>query len=418
MTGSSSKIVFEALPVDDPQVRQPDITRAQQLYGWRRDRSGRGAAPHARLARSGTGRCVSRVRDRCGGPGRRIVGARLRGRSASRFLKTGIFDDAQGALRDTRGSVPAAQDHALTTRQGERLVVRPGHGVVKHKPKRAADPRRAPAYDWTTYDRTVRYAVVNGMQPVFSIIGTPPWANAHRGWNVAPTNARTCGPSRRPWPPATRATTSARRRRPSARRELDRVERAEQPRVHASAVRSFRQQVGDPSAKDYARICNAIVTGVHSVGGGKVACGVTAPRGNNNPNTGRASVSPLAFLRAMKQAGAKGFDAYAHHPYYGTPTETPSTSRPGIGPAPTAITLANFSLLTARPSSGSTATCASGSRSTATNEFPPDRFFGVTYASGGVPERGCRDRARTRGSTCSCGSCSRTKYGPTAGNPA
>ena len=33
-TGSSSPIVFEALPVDDPQVRQPDITRAQQLFGW------------------------------------------------------------------------------------------------------------------------------------------------------------------------------------------------------------------------------------------------------------------------------------------------------------------------------------------------------------------------------------------------
>jgi nucleoside-diphosphate-sugar epimerase len=27
-------IVFEALPVDDPQVRQPDITRARQLLGW------------------------------------------------------------------------------------------------------------------------------------------------------------------------------------------------------------------------------------------------------------------------------------------------------------------------------------------------------------------------------------------------
>ena len=34
-TGSSSPIVFEALPVDDPQVRQPDITRAQQLLGWK-----------------------------------------------------------------------------------------------------------------------------------------------------------------------------------------------------------------------------------------------------------------------------------------------------------------------------------------------------------------------------------------------
>jgi dTDP-glucose 4,6-dehydratase len=34
VTGSSSQIVFEALPVDDPQVRQPDITRATQLLGW------------------------------------------------------------------------------------------------------------------------------------------------------------------------------------------------------------------------------------------------------------------------------------------------------------------------------------------------------------------------------------------------
>jgi dTDP-glucose 4,6-dehydratase len=34
ITGSSSEIVYEALPVDDPQVRQPDITRARQLLGW------------------------------------------------------------------------------------------------------------------------------------------------------------------------------------------------------------------------------------------------------------------------------------------------------------------------------------------------------------------------------------------------
>jgi dTDP-glucose 4,6-dehydratase len=33
-TGSRSEIVYEALPVDDPQVRQPDITRARQVLGW------------------------------------------------------------------------------------------------------------------------------------------------------------------------------------------------------------------------------------------------------------------------------------------------------------------------------------------------------------------------------------------------
>jgi len=34
VTGSSSEVVHEALPIDDPQVRQPDITRARQVLGW------------------------------------------------------------------------------------------------------------------------------------------------------------------------------------------------------------------------------------------------------------------------------------------------------------------------------------------------------------------------------------------------
>ena len=33
-TGSSSTIVFEPLPVDDPMQRRPDITKAQTLLGW------------------------------------------------------------------------------------------------------------------------------------------------------------------------------------------------------------------------------------------------------------------------------------------------------------------------------------------------------------------------------------------------
>jgi len=34
LTGSSAEVVFEPLPEDDPQVRQPDITRARELLGW------------------------------------------------------------------------------------------------------------------------------------------------------------------------------------------------------------------------------------------------------------------------------------------------------------------------------------------------------------------------------------------------
>ena len=34
LTGSKSRIVLRPLPVDDPRVRQPDITRARTLLGW------------------------------------------------------------------------------------------------------------------------------------------------------------------------------------------------------------------------------------------------------------------------------------------------------------------------------------------------------------------------------------------------
>jgi dTDP-glucose 4,6-dehydratase len=34
LTGSKSKIVFKPLPEDDPKVRQPDITKANNLLGW------------------------------------------------------------------------------------------------------------------------------------------------------------------------------------------------------------------------------------------------------------------------------------------------------------------------------------------------------------------------------------------------
>jgi len=34
LTESRSEVVYEALPVDDPQVRQPDITRARALLSW------------------------------------------------------------------------------------------------------------------------------------------------------------------------------------------------------------------------------------------------------------------------------------------------------------------------------------------------------------------------------------------------
>ena len=35
LTGSASRIVFKPLPHDDPKVRQPDTTRAEEILGWK-----------------------------------------------------------------------------------------------------------------------------------------------------------------------------------------------------------------------------------------------------------------------------------------------------------------------------------------------------------------------------------------------
>ena len=205
----------------------------------------------------------------------------------------------------------------------------PGIRVATSKPRRPADPND-PAYNWDTYDRTVRFALVSGMEPVFSIVGTPPWANAAKGWNVAPTNALDLR----------RFATAAQKRYSGTFVNADGVVL---PRVRLWMAWNepnnpvfLKPQYGRSgktwtiqSGRDYAKICNAVVQGIKSVQtSSKVACGATGPRGNNNPNSSRPSVSPLPFLRAMKAGGARGFDAYAHHPYYGSPAETPTTKPP------------------------------------------------------------------------------------------
>jgi hypothetical protein len=136
------------------------------------------------------------------------------------------------------------------------------------------------------------------------------------------------------------------------------------------------------SATNYAKICNAVYSGVHATlqPSERVACGVTAPRGNNNPNSSRPSVSPLAFLRAVKAAGLKTFDAWAHHPYYAGPSDQPTTKPvTAKGTPATAVTLGNINDLIRE------VTRLYGNKRIWITEYgyqtnPPDKLYGVTYA--------------------------------------
>ena len=229
--------------------------------------------------------------------------------SASRFIQHGIFDDAQIHYGNPDNVFPM-----LKQLRSELLRINlqwGGPNGVAQAP--AGEPDRTGAIRRTTgsiYDRTVNYAQQYGLKVVFAIIGTPPWANKNKGLNVAPTNpldlqrfaaaaaTRYSGtyeaPDGRILPPVLRWLAWNEPNNPA-------FLRPQYKKVNGAQTIQ--------SAKDYAKICNAIVKGIRvtRVGAAKVACGVTSPRGNNNPNTSRPSVAPLPFLRAMKAAGATGF---------------------------------------------------------------------------------------------------------------
>jgi len=303
--------------------------------------------------------------------------------TASRFIQHGIFDDAQIHYGNPDVVFPMLQQ---LRSQMLRINLQWGgaNGVARRRPSRPADPAD-PAYNWAVYDRTVNYAQQYRQKVVFAIIGTPPWANRAAGLNVAPTNMLDL--QRFAAAAATRYSGTFvapdGRILPPVRHWLAWNE-PNTPVFLRPQFRRVRGRYVIQSAINYAKICNAIVKGitVTRVGAAKVGCGVTAPRGNNNPNTSRASVSPLPFLRAMHKAGAKGFAAYAHHPYYGAPSETPSSPPPqgSRGQASTAVTLGNINTLIAE------VTRLWGKKRIWISEYgyqtkPPDPIFGVSLAN-------------------------------------
>jgi hypothetical protein len=303
---------------------------------------------------------------------------------ASPAMRVGIYDESQTLFGDVPGTFKLFDALGV---QVVRLNLYWGgkYGVAKRRPAVAADPAD-PAYNWTLYDRTVNHANDNGVRILFSIYGTPRWANRGKGLNFAPTFG-----------------IDLRNFAYAAARRYSGVYPGKDGKI-LPAVRDWLawnepnnpvflkpqyQMIGGAwvmeSAVDYTKICNAIYSGIHAtlVPAERVACGGTAPRGNNDPTSARPSVSPLAFVRGVKQSGLKTFDAWAHNPYYGTPSERP-TSKPQSAPgAPaTAVTLGNIDALI------SVVTSLYGYKPIWITEYgyqtnPPDRAFGVSLVKQG-----------------------------------
>ena len=310
-----------------------------------------------------------------------LVAATARPADASRYLRIGIYDEAQTLYG------PVDQTFALFEQlhvQEVRLNLYWGgkYGVAQRRPASATNPAD-PAYDWSLYDRTVVDAAASHVHVLFSVYGTPGWANRGKAMNVAPTRAVDL---------RNFAIAAARRYSGTykaadgtilpAVREWLAWNEPNNPIFLAPQYRRSGKKWVMQSASDYARICNAIYTGIHAtlIRSERVACGGTAPRGNNNPSSSRASVSPLAFLRAVKTAGLKTFDAWAHHPYYAGPSDTPTSKPAQVRGAPsTAVTLGNLSDLIRQ------VTRLYGNKRIWITEYgyqtnPPDPIFGVSYA--------------------------------------
>jgi putative glycosyl hydrolase len=299
----------------------------------------------------------------------------------SRYLRVGIYDEAQALFG------PVTTTFALFKQlhvQEVRLNLYWGgpYGVATRRPASATNPADS-AYDWDLYDRTVDFAQQYGIHVLFTIYGTPGWANGGKAENVAPTRANDL---------RNFAYAAARRYSGTYMGSDGRLLPAvkdwlawNEPNNPVFLTPQWRKTATGyrvQSAVDYAKICNGIYNGVHATlaPGERVGCGVTAPRGNNNPSSARPSVSPLAFLRAVKQAGLLTFDAWAHHPYYAGPTDQPTTVPVTTKGAPaTAVTLGNIGDLIRL------VTQLYGNKRIWITEYgyqtnPPDVLYGVSYA--------------------------------------
>jgi hypothetical protein len=294
---------------------------------------------------------------------------------SSRLIK-GLFDEANTLTGNPDRTFPILRQ--LNTKALRTNLYWGGrYGVASSRPQSPTNPDD-PAYDWSLYDRTVNYAQQFGIKIVFSIWGTPRWANGGRQPNIAPTNAADLERFAR-----AAARRYSGRWRGEDGRGLPRVDfwlAWNEPNNPVFLAPQFKRVGGKYirwSPRDYARICNAVVEGVHGANfrTQKVACGATAPGGNNSPTSSRASISPIAFLRSIKAYGAKGFDAYAHHPYHANPSESPKTPPRSVN----TITLGNINVLIKE------LTRLYGAKRVWITEYgyqtnPPDRLFGVSWA--------------------------------------
>src|SRR3954463_15752891 len=98
-------------------------------------------------------------------------------------LQAGIADSAEGLEQPNR-AFPLLSQLGVRVIRGTLYRGR-GRGVARPRPPDGVDPAD-PAYNWAPFDRAVIAADQRGIKIVFSIWGTPGWANGGNPANRAP----------------------------------------------------------------------------------------------------------------------------------------------------------------------------------------------------------------------------------------
>ena len=294
--------------------------------------------------------------------------------AASKGMAIGIFDDSS-VLGSPQTTFPTLK--SLNVEVVRIMLTWGGRdGVANNRPASPTDPAD-PAYAWGRYDRAIEGAHRAGIEVLLTIVGTPSWANGGRGPRFAPSSSTTL----RQFAYAAARRYSGTFLDTASGRILPRVEMWlawNEPNSSVFLQPQFERVGGKwrmAAAAAYAQICNAVYAGVHAAGGpARVACGATAPRGHNDPTSTRPSTAPLTFLQEAKRMGLRTFDAWAHHPYYGGPWETPATRNVGSR----AIGLGDIDTLISQ------VTSLYGPKPLWITEYgyqtrPPDNIFGVSW---------------------------------------
>jgi hypothetical protein len=217
--------------------------------------------------------------------------------------------------------------------------------IARRRPQEPASPRDR-AYDWRRPDRVLRGLRRYGLTPVLTIVGTPAWANGGRAPSFAPPRPRDFR----------RFASAAARRYPWVRYWVIWNEPNKRLWLRPTRPRIYVKHLLNPGYE-----------GIHAVlPRARVGGGATGPRG------ALGGVAPVTWIRGMAHARAK-LDAYAHHPYPATPSETTSSGGCKNCPWITMATIRKLLVIVRR---------SFGAKPIWLTEYgyqtsPPDTFLGV-----------------------------------------